>query len=97
MMVRNELDKPGVRGLTMMPRSASTSSTSRYDRPYRRYHRTAPRITSGRTWNPCETGPGWRHLNLTRAHRPTVPEPVIDQCNGSDYTVTIVAHKQLLR
>src|SRR5689334_4776506 len=37
-----------------MPRSARSSSTSRYDREKRRYHPTASRITSGSNW---------RHLN----------------------------------
>jgi hypothetical protein len=28
-----------------------------------------------------ETGPGWGHLNLTKAHQLTLPEPAIDQRN----------------
>src|SRR4051812_19464463 len=37
-----------------MPRSASNSSTSLYDRRYRRYHRTAKTITSGGNLKPAK-------------------------------------------
>jgi len=33
---------------------------SRYDNPYRRYQRTARRITSGGNWKPENAEPGWR-------------------------------------
>src|SRR6266567_3197634 len=39
---------------TSMPRSASSSSTSRYDKPYRRYQRTASIITSAGKRKPAK-------------------------------------------
>src|SRR6266550_744127 len=39
----------------MTPRSASSSSTSRYDSPYRKYQRTATEITSGGNRKPANT------------------------------------------
>ena len=41
-----------------MPRSASSSSTSRYDRPKRRYQRTASTITSGGKQKPAKADRG---------------------------------------
>jgi hypothetical protein len=35
----------------------------------------------------CETGPGWWHLNRTKAHQPTLPEPVTDQRNAAPILV----------
>ena len=45
---RGEAQDPPVDGdvVDLTPRSASSSSTSRYDRPKRRYQRTASTITS---------------------------------------------------
>jgi hypothetical protein len=40
---------------------------------------------------PDKTGPGWWHPNLTTAHRPTLPEPVIDQRNPVETLATLIA------
>jgi len=43
---------------TWTPRSATSSSTSRYDKPYRRYQRTATTITSAGNLNPANADLG---------------------------------------
>jgi transaldolase len=62
------------------PRSASSSSTSRYDKPYRKYQRTASEITSGGNRKPAnaevEPGEVTRPVSLLpRSHNATVPPP----------------------
>src|SRR5215212_8696301 len=59
---------------TSTPRSARSSSTSRYASPKRRYHRTASRITSGGNRNPAndlETGRGDARRRFTVPPSPT--------------------------
>jgi hypothetical protein len=58
-----------------MPRSASSSSTSRYDSPYRRYQRTANKTTSGGNRKPANDGEAGRRRRSTRA-RYERPRPV---------------------
>src|ERR1035441_9819821 len=82
-----------------MPRSARSSSRSRYDSPYRRYQRTAIRMTSGGNRKPanpepgCWTGgrgrrrfiwPAWSTWSL-RTNR-TAPRKGCAQCNSAEWS-----------
>src|SRR5512133_3390822 len=70
---------------TWMPRSASSSSTSRYDSAKRRYHRTASTITSGGKQNPTNadraTGAGRERRVLMATVCPLWARPQqVQQC-----------------
>src|SRR6266536_5295275 len=58
---------------TSMPRSASISSRSRYDSPYRRYQRTASVITSGGNRKPAKADLSWTQPCRRRRIRPACP------------------------
>ncbi len=75
---------------TSMPRSARSSSRSRYDSPYPRYQRTANMITSGGNRNPANPDTswtvGWRRRCLITARSPPEHYPSTQQClhDGGD-------------
>src|SRR6266508_1047132 len=71
-----------------MPRSVSSSSTSRYDRPKRRYQRTAKTITSGGKRKPAKADRGagaGRGRVLMSAVSPLGHDP--SQCNSPTRTL----------
>ena len=69
----------------MTPRSANSSSKSRYDNPNRRYQRTANKMTSGGNRNPANADDSWpdrRHDDdgSSRHPHPTTHDPPKQQC-----------------
>src|SRR6266511_4832401 len=77
---------------TSMPRSARSSSTSRYDRPNRRYQRTASVITSGGNRYPAkaELGAGLGRGRRRRRRRDlmvgvSLMRVLGAQCNSAHY------------
>ncbi len=74
-----------------MPRSESNSSTSRYESPYRRHHRTRHQDHLRREPEPRQAGPRRWHTGRATTHQPSLPEQVIRQRNGATRTAPVHA------
>src|SRR6266540_1508592 len=75
---------------TWMPRSASSSATSRSDSPNRRYQRTASTITSGGNRNPANADRGGDGT-LTRRRAGTGQQSASSHQDAPDATEPLLA------